>query len=88
MKSYKQVNYFQNYIKNSLNFWQQRLNNSSQTQTNILLKNKQRTIVDRVVIRSTKYWKQIADEFSAQSSTNKSVQSLSSQSHNQQIYDC
>ncbi|CAD8089001.1 unnamed protein product [Paramecium primaurelia] len=77
-----------NIIENSLNFWQQRLNNSSQTQTNILLKNKQRTIVDRVVIGSTKYWKQIADEFSAQSSTNKSVQSLSSQSHNQQIYDC
>ncbi|CAD8179441.1 unnamed protein product [Paramecium pentaurelia] len=77
-----------NIIENSLNFWQQRLNNSSQPQPNILLKKKQRTIVDRVVIESTKYWRKMADEYSAKSSTNRSVQSLSSQIHNQQISDC
>ncbi|CAD8097529.1 unnamed protein product [Paramecium sonneborni] len=76
-----------NIIENSLNFWQQRLNNSSQTETKILFKKKQRSIVDRVVIESAEYWKKIADEFSSKSSTNRSVQSLSSQ-HNQQISDC
>ncbi|CAD8189792.1 unnamed protein product [Paramecium pentaurelia] len=77
-----------NIIENSLNFWQQRLNTTIKDQTQILIIPNKISIVDRVVIKSACFWNRMADEFLAKSSTNRSMDSVSSQPKKQQISDC
>ncbi|CAK60108.1 unnamed protein product (macronuclear) [Paramecium tetraurelia] len=78
-----------NIIENSLNFWQQRLHTTIRDQTSTLIIPKKKiSIVDRVVIKSACFWNKMADEFLAQSSTNRSMESLSSQPNKLQISDC
>ncbi|CAD8097388.1 unnamed protein product [Paramecium primaurelia] len=77
-----------NIIENSLNFWQQRLHTTIRDQNSILIIPKKISIVDRVVIKSACFWNKMADEFLAQGSTNRSMDSLSSLPNKQQISDC
>ncbi|CAD8201874.1 unnamed protein product [Paramecium octaurelia] len=77
-----------NIIENSLNFWQQRLNTTIADPNAILIIPKKISIVDRVVIKSACFWNKMADEFLAKSSTNRSMESVSSQPKIEQISDC